>query len=137
MKTVFFAALLCLSIVGPAPLARAQTLRVSASPANITNEGEESIFTLAISPAPLRNIAVNFVMTGNAGLDSDYVLIGDFNNSGQVVIFAGHTTSTITLHAFSDDDPKSKETAVFNLLGGKGYKVGLPSRAQVTIQNIP
>ncbi len=129
--------LLALAAFTSASPVRAQSVSVSASPSTITNEGEEATITLTVSPPSSRNIAVNFVMTGTAALGSDYVLIGEFNKAGQVVIPAGQSTSMITLHSLYDDDATGSETAVFNILGGKRYRVGSPSRAQVTIENKP
>jgi hypothetical protein len=114
-----------------------QSVSVSVSPATITNEGEEATIILTVSPPPSRNIAVNLIMTGSAALDSDYVLIGDFNRAGQVLIAAGQSTSTITLHSLCDDDGKFSETAIANTIGGKRYRVGSPSHAQVVIENKP
>ena len=76
-------------------------------------------------------------MTGSAALDGDYVLIGDFNRAGQVLIAAGQSTSTITLHSSYDDDGKFSEMAIANTIGGKRYRVGSPSHAQVVIENKP
>jgi hypothetical protein len=116
---------------------RAQSVSVSVSPSTITNEGEEATVTLTVSPPPSRNIAVNLIMTGSAGLGGDYVLIGDFNKAGQVLIAAGQSTSTITLHSLYDDDGRFSETVIANIIGGKRYRVGSPSHAQVTIENKP
>ena len=115
----------------------AQSVSVSVSPSTITNEGEEATITLTISPPASRNIAVNLIMTGTAALGGDYVLIGDFNRAGQVVIPAGQSTSTITLHSLYDDDGRFNETAVANVIGGRRYRVGHPSHAQITIENAP
>ena len=128
---------LCVALFVSASAVRAQSVSVSISPSTITNEGEEATITLTISPPPSRNIAVNLIMTGSAALGSDYVLIGDFNKAGQVLIAAGQSTSTITLHSLYDDDGAFNETAVANIIGGKRYRVGSPSHAQVTIENKP
>ncbi|SRR5260370_71822 len=116
---------------------RAQSVSVSVSPSTITNEGEEATITLTVSPPPSRQIAVNLIMTGSAALGGDYVLIGDFNRAGQVVIAVGQSTSTITLHSLYDDDGRFSETAVANVIGGRRYRIGSPSHAQVTIENKP
>jgi hypothetical protein len=129
--------LLAIAAFTTASPVRAQSVSVSASPSTITNEGEETTITLTVSPPPSRNIAVNLIMTGTAALGSDYVLIGDFNKAGQVIIAAGQSTSTITLHSLYDDDGQFNETAVCNIIGGKRYRVGSPSHAQVTIENKP
>src|SRR6267143_1341589 len=93
--------------------------------------------SVSVSPPPSRNIAVNLIMTGTAALGGDYVLIGDFNRAGQVIIPAGQSTSTITLHSLYDDDGRFNETAIANIVGGRRYRVGSPSHAQVTIENKP
>jgi hypothetical protein len=127
----------CVGIFLSVSSAGAQSVSVSASPISITNEGEESTITLTVAPPPSRNIAVNLIMTGTAALGSDYVLIGDFNKAGQVIIPAGQSTSMITLHSLYDDDGGFNEAAVFNVVGGKRYRVGSPSHVQVTIENRP
>src|SRR5438445_493668 len=140
MKTQSLSSIVILLAIATFTIAspvRAQSVSVSASPSAITNEGEEATITLTVSPPPSRSIAVNLIMTGTAALGSDYVLIGDFNNAGQVMIAAGQATSTITLHSLYDDDGKFNETAVCNIIGGKRYRVGSPSRAQVKIENKP
>jgi len=130
-------ALGCVALFVSASAVRAQSVSVSISPSTITNEGEESTITLTVSPPPSRNIAVNLIMTGTAALGGDYVLIGDFNRAGQVIIPAGQSTSTITLHSLYDDDGRFNETAIANIVGGRRYRVGSPSHAQVTIENKP
>jgi hypothetical protein len=117
--------------------ARAQSVSVSVSPSTITNEGDESSVTLTVSPPASRPINVNLVLTGTAALGSDFVLIGNFNRSHQVVIPAGQPTATVTLHSIYDDDGAFNEFVVFNVIGGKRYRVGSPSHAQVTIENKP
>ncbi len=116
------------------------TITVSAFPTTITNEGEEATFTLTISPPSSRQLAVSFMMGGSAAQNSDYVLIGNFNKSGQLIIPSGQSSTTVTLHSLleegGDDGPNSSETAVFNLLKGKRYQVGTPNSATVTIQNL-
>ena len=120
-----------------ASLVRAQSVSVSVSPSTITNEGEDSTVTLTVSPPASRNIAVNLVLTGTAAPGSDFALIGNFNRSGQVLIPAGQPTATLTLHSLYDDDGRFSEFVVFNVIGGKRYRVGSPSHAQVTIENKP
>jgi hypothetical protein len=86
-------------------LASGPAAGVSASPTTITNEGQEATFTLTLSsPAP-RMFALNFVMTGSAIDGDDYILLGNFNESGGVVFSPGQSTATVTLHSFSNDRP--------------------------------
>ena len=130
-------ALLGVAMFATALSVHAQSVSVTASPTTITNDGEETTITLSLSAPASHNIALNFAMTGTATLGSDYVLVGDFNKSAQVVIPVGQSSSMITLHSLFDDDGTRKETAIFNILGGERYRVGFPSRAQVTIENEP
>jgi hypothetical protein len=140
MKTKRFpslAASIAIALFAVAASAHAQTLSVTASPSTITNAGDEATFTITVSPPSPINLSVNFVMSGTAKLGRDYALVGDFNRYAQIQIAAGHATTTVTLHAFYDDDkPGSHETAIFNLFAGPKYRVGTPSSAQVTIQNV-
>jgi hypothetical protein len=117
--------------------ARAQKVSVSASPTVITNEGEESTITLTVSPPSSRQLAVNVVLTGTAFNGSDFLVLGSFNRSGQVIIPAGQATQTLTLHSLYDDDGRFSEFVVFNVIGGKHYRIGSPSHVQVTIENKP
>ena len=78
-----------------------------------------------------------FALTGTAAPGFDYVLLGAFNSHHQVVIPAGQATATLTLHSLYDDDGRFNEFAVFNVIGGRRYRVGSPSHAQVTIENKP
>lgn len=110
---------------------------VSAFPMMITNEGEDATFTLTASPTPMRRAGVNFVMTGTATLGRDYSLTGNFNKDGQIVIEAGQTSTTVTLHSLSDDPRPPVETATMNIIGGKRYQIGSPSHATVRIENLP
>ena len=138
MRSLFSAILISavVSFIATSPV-RAQSVSVSVSPSTITNEGEEATITLTVSPPASGNISVNLIMTGTAALGSDYVLIGGFNQAGQVVIAAGQSTSTVTLHSLYDDDGRFNETAVANVIGGRRYRVGHPSHAEVTIENRP
>lgn len=120
-----------------ASLLHAQSVSVSASPALITNEGEESTIALTISPPSPRELSVNFALTGTAAIGSDYVLVGEFRAFHQVVVPADQSTVTVILHTLDDDDGRFFEFAVFNILGGRRYRVGSPSHARVTIENVP
>jgi hypothetical protein len=115
----------------------AQSVSVSAAPSTITNEGEEAVFTLTISPPSSRQILLNFVMTGTAVLHRDYVLNGNFNKSRQVVIPPGQSTAMVTLHALYRDQPLASQSAIFNILNGRRYHVGSPDSAKVRIENQP
>lgn len=133
-----FAVVLSCAFFGVTPCLLAQSVSISASPTTITNEGDQSTITLTVSPPASRQLAVNLVATGTAALGIDYVVIGNFNKQNQLVIPAGSSTATLTLQSLVDDnDGTLKESAVLNVIGGRFYRVGRPSHAQVTIDNQP
>ena len=141
MKTRLFLSaliLVCIQTFLDVASAGAQSVSVSASPSVITNAGDDSTITLTIFPPSAKNLQINFLLTGTAAYGADYVLTGQFTRSGQVLVPAGQTTATLDLHSFYDDDrPNTFETVVFTLRGGKKYRVGSPSRVEVTIDNVP
>lgn len=113
------------------------SISVSASPSMITNQAEDSTITLTISPPSTRQLTVNVALTGTALNGSDFVVLGSFTRRGQVIIPAGQATQTLTLHSLYDDDGRFSEFVVFNVIGGKHYRIGSPSHARVTIENVP
>jgi hypothetical protein len=117
--------------LGASTLFAGSVVSVSASPTQITDEGQEAIFTIHASPAPLSRIAVNFVMTGTAILGQDYALSGNFRH-GQIVIEPGTTSTPITLHSF-DGDGFFRRTATLNIIGRTSPR----SHATVRIKNVP
>ncbi len=106
---------------------------VTVSPSTISEEGEETIFTITATPGSQQRLVVSFVMTGTARLGSDYILMGNFNE-GRIVIPAGQPSTTVTLHALSDEpDGRKFETATMNILNGRQYHIGSPRSATVKI----
>src|SRR4051794_3989239 len=78
---------------------------VSVSPMMITNQGDEAIFTLTVSPPATRELRVKIFLSGTARPGA-YELFGNFNSIGQVVIPAGDSQSFVTLRALGiNDDP--------------------------------
>ena len=61
---------------------------------------------------------VNYVMSGKAGLGTDYTLSA---SAGQVTIAAGQASTGITLNAIADNVKEKKETAIMTLRPGSGY----------------
>jgi hypothetical protein len=117
----------------------APVISVTVFPDRITDEGEEAVYTFTLSsPAP-RRILVNFFITGFPVEvpDSDFILIGNFNKSRQLVIPAGQTTATITVHSFVED-VEAPVTEVFSLriVNGARYRIGSPSHAELHIDNL-
>lgn len=123
--------------LGAGLLPAQSVISVSASPSEITNQAEDSTITLTISPPSSRQLTVDVALTGTAFNGFDFIVLGSFTRRGQVIIPAGQATQTLTLHSLYDDDPRSFEFVVFNVLGGKHYRIGSPSHARVTIENVP
>ena len=90
---------------------------VTVSPSMINRVRLDSAqFTLSLSaPAP-HDTGVAFFMSGTAHLNRDYVLSGNFNTSGQIVIPAGQTSSVVTLHTLFVDPSPVSSSATMNLL---------------------
>ena len=114
-------------------LAGSPLVSVSSSPFSITNENEEATYTLTLSAPAARNVGVTFVMTGTAIPGFDYVLLGVFNKFGQIVIPAGQSSATVTLHTLPDEGYPAREIATLNVLNGSRYHIGSPSHADVII----
>jgi hypothetical protein len=113
------------------------TITVSAFPSRITEEGQEATYTITATPSSGQRIAVTFGMGGSAALGSDYVLTGNFNG-GKIVIPAGQPSTTVTLHALSDEpDGRKFETASMIILNGRGYHVGRQRAATIRIDQVP
>lgn len=113
------------------------SISVMVTPQHITNEGEEATFTFTLSEPAGRKIAVTFFLNGGATIGEDYVLIGKFNKSAQLVIPAGQTSATITLHTLVEDieDDPQPEFVGLDIADGPRYRVGSPSQAVIRIQN--
>lgn len=110
---------------------------VSSSGSPITNESQEATYTVNLSAAASRNVGVAFVMTGSALPGFDYVLLGNFNKSGQILIPAGQTSATVTLHTLPDEGFPAREIATLNILNGSRYHIGSPRHADIVIHPQP
>lgn len=128
--------LLAISLAGHA-FAGSPLVSVSAPPGYITNESQDSVYTLTLSAPASRNIAVNFVMTGSAVQGFEYTLIGPFNHTGQIVIPAGQSSAIVTLHTLPDDPTQFQEIATLNILNGTRYHIGSPNHASIRIRTQP
>jgi hypothetical protein len=133
---VVLASFIAVSLAGSA-LAGSPLVSVSAPPGFITNDGQEAVYTLTLSAPASRNIGLNFVMTGSALQGFEYVLLGQFNKTGQIVIPAGQTSATVTLHTLSDDPTLFQEIATLNILNGTRYHIGFPNHASIRIRTAP
>jgi hypothetical protein len=113
-------------------------MALTVSPARV-GKGGTAIFTITASSVAAQPIVVNYAMSGNAGLGSDYELSGTL---GQAIIAQGGSAATIDLTVITTKT-KGKEKATMGLLEGSGYKLPgppkkkkvKPPQATVTIQN--
>ena len=127
-----FSFLVASQLLGGSPL-----VSISSSGSPITNENQEATYTVNLSPPAPRNIGVAFVMTGSAVQGFDYILLGNFNKSGQILIPAGQASVTVTLHTVPDEGFPAREIATLNLLNGARYHLGSPRHADIVIQPQP
>jgi hypothetical protein len=134
--TTAFACFIAISLATSA-IAGSPRVSVTAPSSFITNESQEAVYTLTLSAPSSQNVAVTFVMTGSAIQGFDYLLIGNFSNTGQVVIPAGQTSATVTLHTIPDDGNPFQEIATFNVLNGRRYHIGFPNHASIRIRPQP
>ena len=111
------------------------TITVSVSPSTVTNQAQDAIITLALSTPTSKKIQINFNVSGTATPGADYVLLGNFDQFGRIVIPTGQSSATVTLHTVDDDGGPKSEKATFSLVGGDAYNVGRPFSATVTILN--
>ena len=113
---------------GPTP-----QVSVTASPATV-NEGGDAIFTFSAAPVPSQSTTVFYSIRGKAQFGTDFTLTGQ---PGQVVIPAGQSSATVTLHSLTDTVPERNEKAKIKLLKGAGYKKSRPKKATIIITNVP
>jgi hypothetical protein len=131
---IFFLALMAAALSGTAFAGGGPSISISASPTGITDQGEDTTFTLTASSPATRRVAIQFVLTGTALPGTAYALVGNFHH-GRIVLNPGQSSTTVLLHTFDVDGP-AFQTARITLLGGEKYHVGRPNSAGVTIQNI-
>src|SRR4051812_11079277 len=70
---------------------------VDVSPSPITSAYQDAVFTVTLSEPTSRGIAIAFFMSGGARSGSDYLLFGNFDGRGHIIIPAGETSATVTL----------------------------------------
>ena len=130
---------LILFLAGPLMAALPPLVSVNVSPSVVNREElQPAQFTVSLSsPAP-RDIGVVFFMGGTARFGFDYTLAGNFSRSGAIVIPAGQTSVTVTLHPRQVDARFLQETAVMNIvhdtLSVHTYRLGSPTRAGVILE---
>ena len=142
LKSTFFnptrsaarAATIVASLLLAGHLSATPEVSVSVTPSPITSAFEEAVFTVTLSAPTPRGAAIAFFMSGSARPASDYVLLGNFDGKGRILIPAGETSATVTLHTLFRDPSLPLLEATMNLGHGSHYRLGSPRRAQVTIE---
>jgi hypothetical protein len=138
-RTLRISCVLILILAGPLMAALPPLVSVNVSPSIVDREAlQPAQFTVSLSaPAP-RDIGVVFFMSGTARLGFDYTLSGNFNHSGQIVVPAGQTFTTVTLTPRRLDARFLQENALMNIvhdtLSVHTYRLGSPTRANVIIE---
>lgn len=103
----------------PSPTSTATPIvSISASPSQV-REGNDATFTISATANTVRPVTVFYSTSGKAVRGTDYTLSGTL---GQVTIFVGQNSASITLHAFTDGARKEKsETVTMTLRGDSNY----------------
>src|SRR4051794_26546058 len=107
---------------------------VEVSPSPITSAYQNAVFTVTLSEPTSRGIGIAFFMSGGARSGSDYVLFGNFDGRGHIIIPAGETSATVTLHTLFKDPSQPRLDATLNLLHGGHYRLGSPRHARLLIE---
>jgi hypothetical protein len=114
------------------------TVSLSVSPTSVGKSGIAT-FTIAASANATQPIVVNYSMSGNARIGTDYTLSGVAN---QVTIPSGQSLGAVTL-TVTTTKTKGKEKATMTLDAGSGYQLPTvgkkkkvkPPQSTVTINN--
>jgi hypothetical protein len=117
----------------PSPV-RTPSVRVTVSPAGIS-EGGDATYTISASTInALEATTIHYSMGGRAQFGTDYTLSGVF---GQADIPAGASSTVVVLQALTDAVREKKEKATMKLSRGTNYRLSRPKKAKVTIVNAP
>jgi hypothetical protein len=109
------------------------TVTISVMPNSISEGGDATFTVTGTTTNPSQPVTINYQMSGSAVPAANFYTL----SSGQITIPPASNQGTVTLHAISNAQSTSSETAVMTILGGSGYKVGKTKSATVTINNIP
>jgi hypothetical protein len=138
-RTLLISLALVLLLAGPLMAALPPLVSLTVSPSVIDRETlQPAQFTISLSAPASRPIGVVFFMSGTARFGFDYTLSGNFSNSGEIIIPAGQTSTTVTLHPRLLDARFRQENALMNLvhdtLSVHTYRLGSPTRANVILE---
>ncbi len=76
-----------------------------------------------LSPVPIGDVTVNYTLSGDATLNTDYTIIGPGSNSGSITVGTSGTAD-IPVVIIDDSVVESSETVILTLGSGTGYDVG-------------
>ena len=76
-----------------------------------------------LSPVPIGDVTVNYTLSGDATLDTDYTIVGVGSNSGTITVGTSGTAD-IPVVIIDDSVVESSETVILTLGSGTGYDVG-------------
>ena len=114
--------------ITPSPTPSRLSVTLSAAPTSVRSHGT-AVFTVTASTAATSPVTVNYLMSGNAILGSNYSLSG---TPGQITIPAGATSGSETLTVLSA--AKRSRSATMNLQLGSGYTLSGTTSASVFIR---
>jgi hypothetical protein len=103
------------------------TLRSSAT--HLT-KGEPYPVTISLNKAVSVPVTIVLAYGGNAHQGTDFTLPG-----GSIVIPPGQTTMAVQVPTVQDNVVESDRVLIVQLAPGRGYRVGSPTTAQVTIES--
>jgi len=115
----------------PPPPPQSQ-VTVTADPATASEGGADGSITFTRGVASGTTIEVKYNVTGTATSGDDYTPIGS-----TATIAAGDSSTTVHVHALTDDVADDGETVTVTLAPGASYTVGTPNTATVTINDSP
>lgn len=112
------------------------SVSVGVAPASVVEDGSNNlVYTFSRTGPTTGTLTVNFNVSGNATLNTDYTQSGaaTFNSTGTVVIPDGQASATITLDPTADNIDESDEAVTLALTSGSSYAIGSSSVVSGTI----
>ena len=113
---------------------------IAAQALSIAEDGDTTNFQFIRTGSTSSELTVNFIVTGTATFDEDYVasgaefVVNTFGvRYGTVMFPIGSATTTVAIFALDDSDGEEDETVVFTVTEGVDYLVGAPTAATVSI----
>jgi hypothetical protein len=107
------------------------------SPATVTEDGPQNLYYVFSRTGDISNsLTVNFSVSGNATLNSDYEQRGATSfgtTTGSVTFAAGSSVVILSLDPSSDAVSDGNETVALTLAAGTGYSVGTTGAVTGTI----